>query len=93
MGLCEVLYRIGFSGPLSKPLPFPTSIPLQGVGGKYQAPALPYDYSGEPFSVRRKDFYPLHLARKLITNFIPTLSHESDGLILQVWSVGCVAQG
>jgi mRNA-capping enzyme len=38
----------------------------------------------EPFSVRRKEFYPMHRARKLINEFIPSLSHESDGLILQV---------
>ena len=47
-----------------------------------------YKYEGEPFGIRRKDFHPLHLARKLITKFIPSLSHEADGLILQV-SVGC----
>lgn len=43
-----------------------------------------YAYDQEAFSVRRKEFWPLEKARKLLQEFIPTLSHESDGLILQV---------
>uniref|UniRef100_A0A7R9V957 mRNA guanylyltransferase n=1 Tax=Chlamydomonas euryale TaxID=1486919 RepID=A0A7R9V957_9CHLO len=50
---------------------------------KYRAPPFAYMYDDEPFKVRRKEFFPLHLARKLIGNFIPQLSHEADGLILQ----------
>jgi hypothetical protein len=34
--------------------------------------------------VRRKEFWPLFKARKLLEQFIPVLCHESDGLILQV---------
>ncbi|GJP59202.1 hypothetical protein CLOP_g9484 [Closterium sp. NIES-67] len=45
-----------------------------------------YDYSQEDFKVRRKDFYMLSAVGKLLHNFIPKLSHESDGLILQVKS-------
>ena len=44
-----------------------------------------YLYGDEPFRVRRKQFYLLHMARKLIQDLIPSLSHEADGLILQVW--------
>ena len=35
--------------------------------------------------MRRKDFWPLHKARYILDKFIPSLSHESDGLILQPW--------
>ena len=42
-------------------------------------------YDDEPFRVRRKHFYPLHMARKVVQDLIPSLSHEADGLILQVW--------
>mmetsp|Transcript_11085 Transcript_11085/g.23903 ORF Transcript_11085/g.23903 Transcript_11085/m.23903 type:complete len:801 (-) Transcript_11085:769-3171(-) len=51
--------------------------------GHFTAPPLSYNYKGEPFSVRRKDFWPLYMGRKLISKFIPQLCHESDGLILQ----------
>jgi hypothetical protein len=37
----------------------------------------------EPFGFRRKEFYQLHRAEKLLRDFIPRLCHESDGLILQ----------
>lgn len=43
-----------------------------------------YRYNEEPFRLRRKDFWPLPQARKLLQDFIPNLSHESDGLIFQV---------
>ena len=43
-----------------------------------------YRYSEEPFRIRRKDFWPLPKAGKLLQDFIPALSHECDGLILQV---------
>ena len=42
------------------------------------------DYAAEPFSVRRKEFWPLTYMQKLLSSFIPNLSHESDGLIFQV---------
>lgn len=43
-----------------------------------------YDYNKEPFSVRKKGFYPLAESRKLVEKLIPQLTHESDGLIFQV---------
>ena len=43
-----------------------------------------YEYHTELFSIRRKEFWPLLKAKSLLQNFIPTLSHESDGLIFQV---------
>lgn len=43
-----------------------------------------YRYNEEPFRVRRKDFWPLPQAGKLLSEFIPKLSHECDGLIFQV---------
>ena len=45
---------------------------------------LRYDYASELFSVRRKDFWPLFHARTVLEKLIPTLCHESDGLIFQV---------
>jgi len=45
-----------------------------------------YRYNEEPFRIRRKDFWPLPQAGKLLQDFIPNLSHECDGLILQVSS-------
>jgi mRNA-capping enzyme len=48
------------------------------------AAGLRYDYAGELFSARRKDFWPLFRCRSLLEKFIPTLCHETDGLILQV---------
>mgnify|MGYP006132026011 FL=1 len=42
-----------------------------------------YDFSKEPFSVRRKDFAPLPGTAKFINEFIPKLTHECDGLIFQ----------
>lgn len=49
-----------------------------------QSYPLRYEYHTELFSVRRKEFWPLQKAKSLLQNFIPTLSHESDGLIFQV---------
>ena len=43
-----------------------------------------YLYNQEPFHVRLKEFWPLTAARKVLASFIQNLSHESDGLILQV---------
>lgn len=45
--------------------------------------AFRYNYNEELFSVRRKEFWPLRNAAKVIQQFIPNLCHESDGLILQ----------
>ena len=42
-----------------------------------------YDYSAEPFGVRRKEFWPLPKMGSLLNNFIPNLTHVSDGLIFQ----------
>ena len=42
-----------------------------------------YDFSKEPFSVRRKDFAPLAGTEKFVHSFIPRLTHECDGLIFQ----------
>ncbi|XP_038681823.1 mRNA-capping enzyme-like isoform X3 [Tripterygium wilfordii] len=44
-----------------------------------------YRYDLEPFGVRRKGFWLLSTVNKLLRNFIPQLSHESDGLIFQGW--------
>lgn len=46
---------------------------------------LTYRYEMEPFGVRRKDFWLLSTVRKLLKVFIPSLSHDSDGLIFQGW--------
>ena len=51
--------------------------------GKKRYPVR-YDYGSELFSVRRKGFFPLLAMAKLLDEFIPGLSHESDGLIFQV---------
>ncbi|KAL8262117.1 hypothetical protein R6Q59_026166 [Mikania micrantha] len=44
-----------------------------------------YRYDLELFRVRRKDFYLLSAVSKLLKEFIPRLSHASDGLIFQGW--------
>ena len=46
-------------------------------------PGCVYDYGGELMRVRRKEFWPVGAARSILSKFIPRLSHESDGLILQ----------
>lgn len=45
---------------------------------------IAYKYDLEGLGVRRKGFWPLPVARQLLDTFIPNLSHECDGLILQV---------
>jgi mRNA-capping enzyme len=47
-------------------------------------PTFLYRYELEPFGLRRKEFWPLDKSTKLLKDFIPNLTHESDGLILQV---------
>ncbi|KAF9622517.1 hypothetical protein IFM89_031921 [Coptis chinensis] len=42
-----------------------------------------YRYDMEPFRVRRKDFWMLSGAQKILNGFIPKLSHAADGLIFQ----------
>jgi len=42
-----------------------------------------YDIERELFSIRQKKFYPISSTRVLLENFIPNLSHDSDGLIFQ----------
>ncbi|XP_075263557.1 mRNA-capping enzyme-like [Convolutriloba macropyga] len=42
-----------------------------------------YDFSKELFSTRRKDFWQLHTAQKVLDKVITNLTHESDGLIFQ----------
>lgn len=59
--------------------------------GQHAYPAR-YDYRSEAFSVRRKEFWPLSRMSSLLDSFIPTLSHEADGLIFQVrlsWKLLC----
>uniref|UniRef100_A0A5B6Z318 mRNA guanylyltransferase n=1 Tax=Davidia involucrata TaxID=16924 RepID=A0A5B6Z318_DAVIN len=51
----------------------------------YQSRDPYYRYDLEPFRVRRKDFYLLSTVTKLLREFIPSLSHAADGLILQGW--------
>ena len=48
-----------------------------------------YKYEEEPFSVRRKEFWPLAESGKVLDSLIPKLCHEADGLILQVCVVLC----
>lgn len=45
-----------------------------------------YDYDLECVKVRRKDFWILGAAAKLLRSVIPKLCHESDGLIFQGWN-------
>jgi mRNA-capping enzyme len=42
-----------------------------------------YSYEEEAFGVRRKDFWPITAGEKVCRELIPSLTHESDGLILQ----------
>ncbi|KAL5705764.1 mRNA guanylyltransferase [Ranunculus cassubicifolius] len=44
-----------------------------------------YRFDMEPFRVRRKEYWPLSTVSKLVDDFIPKLSHPSDGLIFQGW--------
>jgi len=60
----------------------------EAAKGKWK---LRYDYAGELFRFRKKEFWPLHMADKVIHNFIPQMvSHEADGLILQPFSDGYI---
>ncbi|XP_016502326.2 uncharacterized protein LOC107820538 isoform X1 [Nicotiana tabacum] len=45
-----------------------------------------YQYDMEPFEVRRKDFYLMSAASKLIKDITPSLPHSTDGLIFQAWN-------
>ena len=65
------------------PPPPPLSLPSHLRGGALKGVRLAYDYSGELFRLRRKEFWPLQASRNILDKFIPRLSHESDGLILQ----------
>ncbi|KAL5710471.1 mRNA guanylyltransferase [Ranunculus cassubicifolius] len=49
------------------------------------APPQNYQFDMEPFRVRRKEYWPLSRASKLVDDLIPKLSHPSDGLIFQGW--------
>lgn len=44
-----------------------------------------YRYDMELFSARRKDFWLLSTAKKVLKMFIPKLCHDADGLIFQGW--------
>uniref|UniRef100_A0ACD5WAL3 Uncharacterized protein n=1 Tax=Avena sativa TaxID=4498 RepID=A0ACD5WAL3_AVESA len=44
-----------------------------------------YRYDMELFSARRKDFWLLSTAKKVLKGFIPSLCHDADGLIFQGW--------
>ena len=50
-----------------------------------------YQYNKQPFSVRLKEFWPLHRLQHVLKTVIPSLQHENDGLILQVCSFASVA--
>lgn len=52
-----------------------------------------YIWDWEAFSVRPKQFWPLDKARSVLEKMIPSLSHESDGLILQVGTACADRQG
>lgn len=41
------------------------------------------DKSQEPFSIRKKDFYPAEQVGWVLDKLIPKIPHETDGLILQ----------
>ena len=53
---------------------------------KHSGYPVHYQYQSELVSIRRKGFFPLWQAKSLLLDLIPTLSHESDGLIFQVCS-------
>ncbi|KQJ88929.1 hypothetical protein BRADI_4g22137v3 [Brachypodium distachyon] len=44
-----------------------------------------YKYDMELFSARRKDFWLLSTAKRVLKKFIPSLCHDADGLIFQGW--------
>lgn len=41
------------------------------------------DKSQEPFSIRKKDFFPVEQVVKVLDELIPKMPHETDGLVLQ----------
>lgn len=41
------------------------------------------DKNREPFSIRKKDFYPIEQCNWLLEKFVPKITHETDGLVLQ----------
>ena len=41
------------------------------------------DKTQEPFGIRKKDFFPIEKATYVLDKLIPTMPHETDGLILQ----------
>ena len=43
-----------------------------------------YAYATQPFTVKLKDFWPLHKLPFVLKNVVPALQHENDGFILQV---------
>ena len=56
----------------------------KSVASGQQRYPVHYEYYQELFGIRQKMFYPLDKAKSLLQDTIPTLSHESDGLIFQV---------
>lgn len=56
----------------------------QARAGRQSKYPVRYEYHAELLSVRRKEFKPLWKAKSILQDLIPTLSHESDGLIFQV---------
>lgn len=45
-----------------------------------------YRYDAEPFSVKIKQFWPLHQVASVFRNVVPNLRHENDGIILQCYT-------
>ena len=43
-----------------------------------------YEYAKQPFTVKLKEFWPLHRLMHVQKNVLPRLLHENDGFILQV---------
>jgi hypothetical protein len=66
------------------------NVPFDPQRAEYLCPPLDYDYPGERFSVRRKDFWPVWQINKVFAHFNDphNIGHESDGLILQ-GEAGC----
>ncbi|KAK9804496.1 hypothetical protein WJX73_010638 [Symbiochloris irregularis] len=75
-------FKVRFS-LIKKEITQPRSTEKQIMGSP--AAKFLYLYDEEPFHVRVKEFWPMTAADKVLNNFIPKLSHESDGLILQGW--------
>ncbi|KFK37510.1 hypothetical protein AALP_AA4G266600 [Arabis alpina] len=58
---------------------------VKEVIGPRDASRNSYRYDLESFGIRIKGFWLLSTVEKLLKVFIPSLSHESDGLIFQGW--------